>query len=311
MLASPLYVQLICSINKKRGSSMVVRVFIAVIGTVMLAAAVPQKRVMVDKVLAILYHPGGPTLILQSHLRPDLSDTVPTLQQAITKELVLQRAKQLKMPLSDADKERHLARAQEQLGMTREEITAFFKERGLTLEEAREELGKMLLIEMTIDHVVRSKAYVPHKEIEEYHAQNPIVFYEIKQLLVPYAGASRSLQRALLLRDIEESPKTLLENSSWSDPMSIKGTDIAEERAYIKTAVPGTILLGSETDEGFSLIQLVAKHEVPLAERKQEISGLLGKDRYQKALNEFYETLLKEAAPCIRYIDKEEAKERK
>ncbi len=265
-----------------------------------------HDRVVVDKVLAILYHQGGPTLILQSHLRPDLTDAVPTLKEVILKKLVLQRAKQLKIPLSESDKERHLARAQEQLGMTREEITAFFSNRGLTLEEAREQLGEMLLIEMTIDHVVRSKAYISNSEVEAYHKNNPLVFYEIKQALIPFGTGSKSLQRALLLRDIEQSPKDLLEKYSWSTPITIKGSDIAQEKSHITTAAPGALVLGQETSEGITLVQLVSKKEVPLSERKQEISALLGKDRYKVALDEFYDTLFKEAGPSIRYIGKQD-----
>ncbi len=283
----------------KRGFFMMIRMLVTVLCCMGVASA---EKVLVDKVLAIFYHAEGPTLILQSHLRPDLSDVVPTLQEVITKKLVLQRAKQLKIPLSDADKERHLARAQEQLGMTREEITNFFSERGLTLEEAREQLGEMLLIEMTIDHVVRSKAYISNSEIEEYHKNNPLVFYDIKQAFVPFGAGSRSLQRTLILRDIEESPKSLLGKYSWSDPITIKGSDIAQDKAHITTAAPGAVVVGQETNEGITLVQLVSKKEVPLSERKQEINTLLGKDRYKKAIDEFYETLLNEAKPRIRYI---------
>lgn len=282
---------------------MLLRVLIGIVCGVGLLDA--HAREVVDKVLAIFYHQDGPTLILQSHLRPDLSDAVPTLQDVLIKKLVLQRAKQLKIPLSEADKERHLARAQEQLGMTREEITNFFSERGLTLEEAREQLGEMLLIEMTVDHVVRSKAYVSTSEIEDYHKNNPLVFYEIKQAFIPFDVGSKSLQRTLILRDLEQPSTDLLEKYSWSPSITIKGSDIAKEKSHITTAAPGAIVLGQETQEGITLVQLVSKKEVPLSERKQEINAFLGKDRYQRAIEDFYATLLQEAAPYIRYIDKQ------
>ncbi|MBA3751746.1 hypothetical protein H0X06_03040, partial [Candidatus Dependentiae bacterium] len=222
-----------------------------------------KPKVMIDKVLAILYHAGGPTLILQSHLRPDLSDSVPTLKEVIVKELVLQRAKQLKIPLSEADKERHLARAQEQLGMTREGIEDFFKERGLTLEEAKEELGKILLIEMTVDHVVRSKAYVSSSEIEAYHKKHPMVYYEIKQSFIPYTSGSRALHKIMIDRDIESGES--LTKYTWGNSVTIKAEDIAPEKEHIKQLKPGTVIFSQETSEGISLLQLVSKNEIPLS----------------------------------------------
>ena len=81
-----------------------------------------RKRTAVDKVLAIIYHTEGSTIILQSDLRPDLSDQVPSLRDAILKELILFDAKKYKITVSEADVDRHLARIQESLKKTREDL---------------------------------------------------------------------------------------------------------------------------------------------------------------------------------------------
>ena len=116
---------------------------------------------------------------------------VPTLNDTILRELIVLDSKKLKIPISDAEVDRHLARVQEQLQMTRDDLMAFFKQKGLTLEQAKAELRKTLLIETTIDNRVKSKSYVSKAEIEKYNDEHPLVFYEIKQAQVPFTLVPR------------------------------------------------------------------------------------------------------------------------
>lgn len=260
------------------------------------------ERKTVDKVIAIIYHSDGSELILQSDLRPDLSDAIPSLEDVVLKKLIILDGKKLKIPVSDAEVDRHVARVQEQLKMTREDLTAFFKERGFSFEDGRKELEKNLLIETTIEQRVKSKAFVPQTEIEKYHKEHPLTFYDVKQRFIPFDFGSKAIQRAVIDRDIESG--ALAQEGDWGNELTLKDADISFEKAFIKELEPGAVVRIQETDEGTSLLQMIRKRETPFEERKQEIQMALARERYMKALQEYYDSLLEQKRDTrVRYID--------
>ncbi len=258
------------------------------------------KRKVVDRIRAIMYHPEGVTTLLESDLRPDLAGATPTLKDVIIKELVIIDAKNLKIPVSEAEVDRYLARVQEQLGMTREDLIDFLKKRGFTLERAKKELEKNLLLEMTIDHRVKSKAYVPKAAIEQYHKEHPLIYYEVKQAFVPFGHGSKAIQNALIDQKIESGE--ILTSQSW-EPLTLKDEDIAPEKSFVKSLAPGKVVKLQQGEEGISLLQMVQKKEIPLQERLRDLTTLLGRGRYARAVEDYYKDLWKRMGPHIRFID--------
>jgi hypothetical protein len=272
-----------------------------IVETVPIKTLFPVRRT-VDKVVSIIYHSEGSELILQSDLRADLTDTVPTLQDAILKRLIILDGKKLKIPVSDAEIDRHLGRVQEQLKMTRPDLIEFFKERGYTFDEARKELEQSLLIEATIEQRVKTKAFVPQDEIEKYYQEHPERFYDVKQRYIPFEIGSKAIQRAVIDRDIESGE--LSQQGSWSEVLTLKEADISFDKAFVKEMEPGAVARVQETDEGTTLLQMVEKRQTPLNDRKQEIQMTLGRERYMKALQEYYDSLLMQKRDIrVRYID--------
>ncbi len=257
-----------------------------------------RKRTAVDKVLAIIYHTEGSTIILQSDLRPDLSDQVPSLREAILKELILLDAKKYKITVSEAEVDRHLARIQESLKKTREDLEEFFKERGFTFEEARRELEKGLLIETTVSERVRSKAFVPESEVKKYYEEHPIVDYTVKQAFIPFGFGSRSLVRATVDRQIEEGD--IITAVEWGEPLALKESDIAEEKAFLKELALGSVARVQETDDGITLLQLISKSKKPYESLKKQITIELGNKRQKQALDDYYDNLF--ACARVRYL---------
>ena len=258
------------------------------------------RRITADKILAIIYHSEGRIVILQSDLRPDLSDQAPTLREAILKELILLDAKKFKITISESELDRHLARIQESLKKSREELIAFFKERGYTFEQAKKELEKGLLVETTVAERVKSKALVSESERKKFYDEHPIVLYSVKQAFVPFGLGSKAIMRATVDRQIESGEIT--DEVGWSDPIELKESDIAAEKKHIKTLAPGSVTKIQESDEGITLLQLVSKTTVPYEERKKQITEELGSKRQKKALDDYCKGLID--AAHIRYLDK-------
>jgi hypothetical protein len=263
------------------------------------------KREVVDRVLATIYHPEGIVLVCQSDLRPGLSGQTPSLRDALIKELiildgkVLTTAKLLHMGSTEEEVEKALSRAQEQLKMTRDELIQFFKEQGLTLEEAKKELARGLLVENVIDARVRTKAQVSNKAIEHYYNEHPIVMYSLKQATVPFGSSSKKLTRALIEQEIASGQ--IEESVRWIDLGAIPDKDFAPEKAFMKELPAGSVVISAESDEGITLLKLVAKRVTPLEERKSDIANTLSQERYVETQKTYFERLLKDAH--IRYSD--------
>lgn len=260
-----------------------------------------RQRATVDKTLAIIYHGQGSTVILQSDLRPDLSDQVPSLRDGILKELILIDGAKYKITVTEAEVDRHLARIQESLKKSREDLVEFFKERGYTFDEAKKELEKSLLIETTIGERVRSKAIVSESEIKRYYEEYQTVEYVIKQTFRPFGLGSKAITRAKIDQEIESGE--IVKGIEWSEPIVLKEADIAQEKAYIKELKNGAVTKIAESDEGISLLQVVSKGKVPYEDVKRQITMELGSKKQKQALDDYYGSLLKNAR--VRYFNKE------
>jgi len=259
------------------------------------------KKEVVDKIVAIIYHQEGSILICQSDLRTDLSGKTPTLREALLKELIVLDGKKLKILISDDEVDRSLARVQEHLKMTREELQQFFKEQGFTLEQARKELAKSLVIEHVIEARIKAKSHVSKKVLEQYHKDNPHITYRLKQAFVPFDNRSKELVKAIVQQDLESG--AIEQTASWIDLGAIQDKDFSSEKAFIKNLPDGKIVVSAESQEGITLLKLVSKKVATFEERKNEIAQLLGQKKFADAQAAYYDSLLKDAH--IRYIDAE------
>ena len=260
-------------------------------------APVQKKRKVVDELQAIIYHPEGTTLICQSDLRTEMSGRVPSLKDAILRELIVLDGKKLKIPVTESEIERALARAQEQLKMDKEELIAFFKKQGFTLDEAKKELEKSILVENVIEARIRSKSHVSSKDLEMYHKNNPIELYSLQQTYIPYNGGSKALTKTLVKQDIASGA---IKDRVWQDVGTINGEDFAPEKAHIKTLPEGTAVIADETGDGIVLLCVTSKKVTPFEERKEEIAKMLGQQKYVKTQADYFEKLMKQAR--IKYI---------
>lgn len=259
----------------------------------------------VDKVLALVYTTEETSLVLQSDLRPGLDGASKALEDVVLERLILADAKRMKVTVSEAEIDRYLAKVEEQHKLTREQTKELFKSMGYSYEEARNQLRNMQMVEQIKDHKVRNKAHVGTKEIEKYYTEHPVyeeASYTITQGFVPFQGSSRSIKKALVQQALEAH--TIDTMTQWTPPVTLKDSDFAPEKVYIKELQPGTVTQVQETDEGISLIQLVSKKPqrlVPLEERTKEIAALLGKSKYETAFEEYKKNLF--AFGRIKYTD--------
>ena len=264
-------------------------IFILCLGGV---SSVLATRKVSDRTLATIYHPEGTKIICQSDLRADLTERVPTLRDAIVRELTILDGKKLKIPVTDDEVERALGRVQEHLNLDRNELTAFFKKQGFTIPEATKELEKTIMLEKVIDTRIKKKAHVSRKALEQYHRDNPDIRYHLNQAFIPFNG-SKALTREKVNREIVSGG--IATSAQWQDIGEVPDKDISTEKSFIKALAPGSVAKSNESSEGITLVRLVEKKEKAFEERKNDIANILGQQRLMQAQQAYYDKLLSEA----------------
>jgi parvulin-like peptidyl-prolyl isomerase len=264
-----------------------------------------SKRRTIDKIVAIIYHTEGKSIILQSDLKPGLDGISKPLEQLINERLILMEAKKLKVEVDEDQVNRYLAQIQKHNNLTQDDIKRIFKEAGFSYKEGIENLRIIQTIELMLENRVKSKVFIDKKEIEEYYKNNPLYEegkYKVSQLFIPFEGGSKTLKRIKIQKDIES--KKIAEDKNWTEPILFTDKDFSEDKKYIMDLEKGDITISNESDRGFHLIQMVDKSErrlVSLESRYKEISNIIGKEKYDKALESYYKSLRKSA--IIKYIN--------
>ena len=256
-----------------------------------------HARVIADRTLATIYHPEGTILICQTDLRADLSERVPTLRDAVVKELIILDGKKLKIPVTDEEVDRSLARVQEHLKMTRDELLAFFKKQGYSLAEAKKELEKTIMVENVMEARIKTKAHVSQKALEQYHNDNPHIMYGLEQAFIPFKGGSKAIVRAVVKREIASGE--IATSVNWTDIGEVNHMNFSPEKAFIRELPEGSVAISSETDQGITLLKLAHKNVATFEDRKNEIAGMLGQKRFMEAQKTYFDKLMQEAN--IRY----------
>lgn len=276
----------------------------------------PSKRQTVDKILAICYTPEGVSVITQSDLRPGIDGVPRQLKDIILNRLILLDGKKLKIVKDDkdaeqkADDDRYLGRIQKQYKLTHDDIVKLFKEMGYSYEEGLEELRTMRLLDNVLDQRVRSKVMIDKKDIELYCAEHPVYSPAVYTMSVAVIPADTRATRAEQLEKINESIKSgaILDTVEWGPSFDQAESDIASEKAFIKEAAVGSVIKLEESPEEIKLLKIIKKvpaQLVPCTERTREVQNILGKERFEKALEKYHADLWTHSH--VRYLDKDQA----
>lgn len=248
-----------------------------------------------DKILAIIYHTEGSYIILQSDMKPNLDGRPRNLKDLVLERLMLLDATNLKITVTDADVDRYLAQIQKQNNLTKADLSKAFRETGFTFEQGIEQLRNSLVINSILDYRVKNKAVVDKKEIEKYYNDNPIyqdAEYVIAQATIPFEG---SPDKKKIKIDNAIKSGEIINIVAWDDPIKLKDDEFAPEKAYIKDLDAGSIVKLEETRDSLTLLRLISKTTkvlVPLEERERDITNILGKEKFDKALKEYHTSLL-------------------
>lgn len=257
------------------------------------------SKELIDKIVAIIYHGDGSSLILQSDLARGFGGAK-TLQQEISARLMLLDAQKLKVTITDSELEAQIAQLQKQNNFTAEDVKNIFKNDGFTEQEGKEELRKNFLVRKIIGYRVEDKISVSMKDIEEEYAKCPAYLpskFTIKQAFISFANSSRSIKTAQIKNKI--SSGEILTTTTWQNPITLSSDQISPEMLLkVENLIPNEVIILDESDTGITLLTLVSKEEkqmIPIEEKKYEIRSKLMQTQYDNYMKEYEERLSQDA----------------
>ncbi len=270
---------------------------------------IPPTYVL-NEVRAIVYGPASTALILTLDIKPTLERRPRNLRNLVLEELMLIEARKMKMPITEEDVDRNLKQIQKLANYTMEQITQLFATLGYSLKEAKEQIRRREILERLISFKVRSNkaATITSAEIEEYWNDNP------EKEEAGFVLQIGTLKSEKPLTEIESTLKKgpLQKKIDWSAPFTVKDSELAQDKQFIRRKRPGDIVLIEPEGNGYEVTKLVSRiHErnKPFRsgdpdvdnEREMSIKRILGEQRFNKLKRDYEEELLEKAHIVFTY----------
>lgn len=263
---------------------------------------VSTQCVQVDAIVAVVYGQEGVHVITQSDLqRPGLGGQLRTLQDLIFEGMVYLDALKHKIIIDDDAIDKYLQMIMRENKVTLEQIEQSFKDVGYTVDEGREQLRIMQTVNTMINHRINKNFVIPRKDVERYYTAYPEYAseeYTFEYAFIPDDGSL----------DLEERINKMLEsqddhsNFDWTKPFVVQGTDIAEEKAYLRSMLIDTVSKPAKVESGYELYRLVAKKDMrkkTLDERYHEIVEILRRPKMKELQDEYRAKLEKVSSVVI------------
>lgn len=201
------------------------------------------------------------------------------LEQLIENKIILQKAKEDGVTITEAAMEEELADIKDKFG-SMEEFQGALEKEGLTLEQYKKDLTEQLTIRAMMEREVVSKAKVSPEEVEEYYNKHKDEFMSPEMVHIGH----------ILIKDnekkIQEIYKQLGQGKDFSeieseagDPGFIPIDQLKPElRQIVDSLKPGEYSKIIKTDIGWHIIKLLEKKEpepIPLSSAWDELEDKL------------------------------------
>jgi len=266
------------------------------------AAEIDENNlILIDQIEAIVYGQEA-AIITKSDLdRPSLGGGFSTLEDLIFNEQIFLDAIKHHIPQDQETVDAYLTQIQREHNLSAEQLEEIFTNSGYTLEEGRQQLQKMNMINTMIDIKIRSNVIIPRKDVEEYYKNNPTIIeatYTLQHAFVPQSKKLSSQKQYDLLVKYAKTGKGV-KGISWGEPFTIHHADIAASKRFIYTMELNQISLPQIVSGGFELFKLIEKTPErikTLEESYRDIVDILRQPKYQELLREYREHLANSTA---------------
>ena len=233
-----------------------------------------------------------------------------TLREMYEELLVLSRADQLDIRVSEREVEAAVAQAKDQFGIeSDEEFQAALASSGMTLDDLGQQMRRNLLIREVMAREVQQKIALEEEDLRRYYRDHPDEFsrprrLQVREVVIPDAAAADAAARSELAA---EARSALLAGADGAERLADladagQSTSLLElgwiERGDLEAALereiwnlePGTVSEPIAARGGLHLVEVVAEEPArlqPFIDVQEAIRNKLRAGKYQEEMTSF------------------------
>jgi len=254
-------------------------------------------RFVVDQIIATIYHPEGNETIILSDLQGSIDGQAKTLKELVIERLMVLDARRYKIMVTDEEVDRFFGQIQKQNGWTRFELLQFLDAHGYTYDDGRELLRNRLMINQVIDYKIRgdTRMVISRERAQAHYQEHPITEEATFTLAIAYVPFAKYQQEKL---DSMIKKGKLPADIAWDEPFTLKQSELAQDRAFIRDEPVGKVVLAEKIDDGYELTILknrTAEKQVPFEDCYSKIVNDMRQEQFQKVLDDYQKGLLAQA----------------
>ncbi|HLJ31627.1 MAG TPA: peptidylprolyl isomerase [Candidatus Babeliales bacterium] len=258
--------------------------------------------VLLDQIEVAVYGQEDVEIITKSDIdRPSLGGGFRSKEDIVFEKEVLLDAKKHHIPQDEEAIDAYLAQMQREHGLSSAQLEEIFTSAGYTIEEGREQLQMMNVMNTMLDIKIRSNLIIPRKDVEEYYKNHPTIIeatYTLQRAFVPQSDRMSDKQQYKVLMRYAQTGKGA-SGVVWSDSFTINHADIATSKQFIYDMEIGQVSEPYAMNGGFEMFKLVDKTPETvksLEESYREIVDILRRPKYEELMEKYREMLMKNAA---------------
>lgn len=251
----------------------------------------PVTYAELDRILQPVYkrYKGEDLKTYKIHARREL------LEQLIENKLILQKAKEDGISISEAVVEEELVETKEKFDSP-EEFNAGLEREGLDIEQYKKELKEQLTVRAIIEREVMPKAKVSPKEIEEYYNKNKNELTAPEEIHLKHILKETKEEIDIIYKQLQEGREPL---DAWVDLGFIPKTRLKPELlAVIAQLAVGQYSKIIPTEVGFYIILLEdqkPQRTITLQEAWEKIEDKLFRTKLQAEHKKWINSLKEKA----------------
>jgi hypothetical protein len=258
------------------------------------------ERFAIDRIEVVIHNDRASRILTKTEIElPGLDGKAKTAKEKIVERLVEDEAERFGLAPTPESIEENWEKIKKQHNMSERDMHNLVKGAGYTIDEAKEELGRMSSSSQILGFKVHAQAFVSKRDVLNYYETHPEyrqAEYFIARAVVPFSEAASRQELCNKLQTYRTTGNGL--RIAWSEPFWLLEDEVAADKKFICSMEPGAISDPITTYNGFELIKLIDKHPamlVPLQERYNQIEYQLKMPKFQQELDRYTNELMSKA----------------
>ena len=254
---------------------------------------VQAELILLDKVNCVVCGPERNTPFTDTDFtwKRNLDGQFMDSAQQIQRDIISQQIVADKIPLDPTAADKYVETLKRQNNLSDSELTELFSQVGRTYQEGLSLLNGQYTQEMFMHHKFKSQLIITDDDVKAFCEQYPeyeVGWYEVQFAIVNFTDENKdTLKKSLdeLMKDHTKEVKEV----SWSSPIRLNRTDIAEDKQFVFDMQPDEYKY-VEDNGTFEVYKLLSKTDDRLRtfeERRSAVVDYLNRQKLESMLKKY------------------------